>query len=67
MIGSAIAAVVSVGIGLMANSIGVGGLPGFLSFDFNKWGIFFLIAAIAIVVPFTLTVFLGKRREAQDA
>ncbi|HHX53016.1 MAG TPA: PTS system trehalose-specific EIIBC component [Erysipelothrix sp.] len=65
MIGSAIAAVISVGTGLMANSIGVGGLPGFLSFPFNKWGMFFLIALIVIVVPFALTVTLGKRQEAK--
>ncbi len=65
MIGSAIAGVTSVGIGLMANNVGVGGLPGFLSFNFNLWGYFFLIAAIVIVVPFTLTVVLGKRKEAK--
>ncbi|NLC41243.1 MAG: PTS system trehalose-specific EIIBC component [Erysipelothrix sp.] len=65
MIGSAIAAVISVGTGLMANTIGVGGLPGFLSFPFNKWGMFFLIALIVIVVPFFLTVTLGKRAESK--
>ena len=67
MIGSAIAAVISVGTGLMANTIGVGGLPGFLSFPFNKWGMFFLIALIVIIVPFTLTVTLGKRSETKAA
>ncbi|CCQ20679.1 Trehalose permease IIC component [Listeria monocytogenes N53-1] len=35
MIGSAIAAVVSVSSGVMANSIGVGGLPGILSLTLN--------------------------------
>lgn len=64
MIGSAIAAVVSVGIGLMANSIGVGGIPGFLSFNFDKWFIFLAIAIIACgIIPFALTVTLGKRKE----
>lgn len=63
MAGSAIAAVISVGIGLMANSIGVGGLPGFLSFNFDKWWIFGVIALVAIIVPFVLTVVIGKRVE----
>lgn len=67
MIGSGIAAVISVGLGLMANSIGVGGLPGFLSFNVDKWVIFGIIALVAIVVPFTLTVLYGKRVESRNA
>ena len=35
MIGSSIAAVISVGSGVMANSIGVGGIPGFYLSKFN--------------------------------
>lgn len=65
MIGSAVAAVMSVGFGLMANSVGVGGLPGFLSFNADKWLLFGLIALVAIVIPFTLTVWKGKQVEAQ--
>ena len=37
MIGSALAAIFSVGTGVMANSIGVGGLPGILSIKPNIW------------------------------
>lgn len=63
MIGSGIAAVISVGAGMMANNIGVGGLPGILSFNVNWWPLFILCAAIAIVVPFTLTVLRGRQVE----
>ncbi|WP_240920539.1 PTS system trehalose-specific EIIBC component [Erysipelothrix sp. HDW6A] len=66
MIGSSIAAVVSVGLGLMANSIGVGGLPGFLSFNADRWLLFGLIALIAMVVPATLTYMYGKRVEGNE-
>ncbi|MEG0328725.1 MAG: PTS system trehalose-specific EIIBC component [Erysipelothrix sp.] len=64
MIGSSIAAIISVGTGLMANSVGVGGLLGFLSFNIEDWGMFALITAIAIVIPFTLTVMYGKKKNA---
>ncbi|AMC94378.1 PTS maltose transporter subunit IIBC [Erysipelothrix larvae] len=65
MIGSGLAGMVSVGFELMANSIGVGGIPGFLSFNFNRWPLFFIIAIVfCIVIPFTLTVLYGKRKEA---
>lgn len=62
MIGSSIAAIISVATGTMAASIGVGGIPGILSilpqYMFN-----FLIAMIvAIVVPFALTFVVGKKK-----
>lgn len=63
MIGSAIAAVVSVGFGMMANTVGVGGLPGILAFNIKWWPIFILTSAIAIVVPFGLTVILGRKKD----
>lgn len=62
MIGSAIAGVMSVGMGLMANGIGVGGLPGFLSFNLVDWPKFFLIAAVAIIIPMGLTIAVGRKR-----
>ena len=62
MIGSAIAATVSVGSGVMAFSIGVGGLPGFLSIQPQHMVMFLVSMAIAIVVPFTLTLIVGKRK-----
>ncbi len=62
MIGSAVAGIMSVGMGLMANGIGVDGLPGFLSFNVPDYWKFFLIAAVAIVVPLTFTLFMGARK-----
>ncbi len=63
MIGSALAAVVSVGFGVMANSIGVGGLPGILSIKPQFMMIFALAMLIAIVVPFSLTLLFAKRKK----
>ena len=61
MIGSAIAAIVSVSSGVMANSIGVGGIPGFLSIQPKYMVVFVLCMIIAVVVPFVLTIFFDKR------
>lgn len=63
MIGSAIAAIFSVGTGIMANSIGVGGLPGILSIQPQHMGKFFIAMLIAIVVPFVLTITFSKNRK----
>ncbi|WAH35627.1 PTS system trehalose-specific EIIBC component [Alicyclobacillus dauci] len=46
-----------------AFSVGVGGLPGFLSIITNKWGAFFIGMAIAIIVPFVLTTILARTRK----
>ena len=62
MVGSGIAAVVSVSFDVMANSIGVGGLPGILSIQLKSMPIFALCMLITIVVPFTLTYMVGKRK-----
>jgi trehalose PTS system EIIBC or EIIBCA component len=62
MTGSAIAAVISVGSGVMANSIGVGGLPGILSIKPQFMGIFAIAMLVAIVVPFALTIVFHKRK-----
>jgi PTS system trehalose-specific IIC component len=62
MTGSAIAAVISVGSGVMANSIGVGGLPGILSIKPEFMGIFAIAMLVSIVVPFALTIVLHKRK-----
>lgn len=62
MIGSACAAVISIGTGVEAYSIGVGGLPGILSIKSPWWGSFLLAMATAIVVPFVLTFIIGKRK-----
>ncbi|MBC2478599.1 PTS trehalose transporter subunit IIBC, partial [Clostridium beijerinckii] len=56
MTGSAIAAIISVGSGVMANSIGVGGLPGILSIKPAFMMTFAICMVVAIVIPFVLTV-----------
>ena len=60
MIGSCCAAMISVGFGVEALSIGVGGLPGILSIKPEYWGLFLLAMAVAIVIPFTLTFIVGR-------
>lgn len=66
MIGSALAALFSVSTGVMASSIGVGGLPGILSIKPGFWLKFGIAMAIAIVVPFILTVILGQKKLAPE-
>lgn len=63
MIGSAIAAVVITSQHVEASSIGVGGLPGFLSIFPQYWSAFFIGMAIALIVPFALTMVLGKTKK----
>ena len=63
MIGSAIAAVFSVGTGIMANSIGVGGIPGILSIQGQHMFKFLIAMIIAIVVPFVLTIAFSKNKK----
>ncbi|WP_028044361.1 PTS system trehalose-specific EIIBC component [Candidatus Stoquefichus massiliensis] len=62
MTGSALAAIISVSTGTMAASIGVGGLPGILSILPKYWLTFFIAMVVAIVVPFVLTVIVGKKK-----
>lgn len=62
MIGSSIASMISVGFGVQAISIGVGGLPGILSIQPRFYGIFLAAMAVSAAVPFLLTYFVGKRR-----
>lgn len=62
MIGSAVAAVVCVATSTTANAIGVGGIPGILSIQPAYMLSFALCMLIAIVVPFVLTVSVGKKK-----
>ena len=62
MIGSAAAAIISVGSGVQALSIGVGGIPGILSINPQFWGSFALAMAAAIVIPFVLTWLVGQKK-----
>lgn len=67
MIGSSIAAVISVGSGVMANSIGVGGIPGILSIKPQNMPMFAVAMLVAIVVPFILTIIFNKRKVALNS
>lgn len=60
MIGSCCAAMISVGFGVEALSIGVGGLPGILSIKPEYYLIFLLAMVVAVVIPFTLTFIVGR-------
>lgn len=62
MIGSGIAGLVATTFNVMANSIGVGGIPGFLSIQTDSMAMFIVCMAIAIVVPFLLTVLFEKKQ-----
>ena len=62
MVGSAAAAVVCVFTSTTANSIGVGGIPGILSIQPAYMLSFAVCMAIAIAVPFVLTVLIGKKK-----
>ena len=62
MIGSAVAGVVCTATSTTANSVGVGGLPGILSIQSASMLSFALCMVIAIVIPFVLTVVMGKKK-----
>lgn len=62
MIGSCLAAIISTASSVTAASIGVGGLPGIISI-FPQYMVFFAIAMlVALVVPFVLTVMIGRKK-----
>ena len=62
MIGSAVAGVVCTATSTTANSVGVGGLPGILSIQPAYMLTFAICMVIAIVIPFVLTVAVGKKK-----
>ncbi len=62
MVGSAIAALVCGFSGVLANGIGVGGLPGILSIQPKFWGIYAVAMLIAIVIPMLLTMAVYKHK-----
>ena len=65
MIGSAIAGLICGLDGVMANGIGVGGLPGILSIKPQFWLIYSLAILVAIVIPLVLTIMVYKRKAAR--
>ncbi|MDG2942347.1 PTS trehalose transporter subunit IIBC [Bisgaard Taxon 10/6] len=62
MTGSACAALICGFAGVLAGSIGVGGLPGILSIQHQYWGFYALAMLVAIVVPIVLTMAVYKRK-----
>ncbi|NCU17517.1 PTS system trehalose-specific EIIBC component [Pallidibacillus pasinlerensis] len=61
IIGAAIAGAYITISDVQASSIGVGGIPGFLSIA-NSMGAFFIGMLIVIVVPFVITYIIAKRK-----
>lgn len=60
MIGSSAAGLLCTTMNVQANSIGVGGLPGFMAINVKYMGQFFICMAVAIALPMALTVFFRK-------
>ncbi|WP_108649579.1 PTS trehalose transporter subunit IIBC [Dongshaea marina] len=65
MVGSAIAACICGFGGVLANSIGVGGIPAILSVQTPFWGVYLCAMLVAIVVPVLLTLAVYKRKESR--
>lgn len=62
LVGSCMAAMISVSSGIMASSIGVGGIPSILSIKPNFMFMFFIAMLVALCVPFVLTTIVGKKK-----
>lgn len=60
MIGSGLAGLLSTTMNVQANAIGVGGIPGFLAINVKYMVPFFICMAVALIVPFVLTVAFRK-------
>lgn len=65
IVGSALAGAWILSQNVLASSIGIGGLPAFLSIFPENWGVFFIGMALALVVPFVLTLVIGKTKESR--
>ncbi|NAZ94674.1 PTS trehalose transporter subunit IIBC, partial [Vibrio toranzoniae] len=65
MVGSAVAGLICGLSGVMANGIGVGGLPGILSIKPQFWLIYSLAMLVAIIIPLGLTILVYKRKESR--
>ena len=62
LVGSCIAAMISVSSGVMASSIGVGGISGILSIKPQFMFMFFIAMIVAFCIPFILTTVVGKKK-----
>ena len=60
MIGSGVAGLLATTMNVQANSIGVGGLPGFMAIHVKSMIPFFICMAVAIAIPMFLTFFFRK-------
>ncbi|HCK8292541.1 PTS trehalose transporter subunit IIBC [Salmonella enterica] len=65
MIGSGLAGLLCGLNGVIANGIGVGGLPGILSIPPRYWQVYSMAMVIAIVIPVILTTFIYQRKHRQ--
>lgn len=61
MIGSGLAGMFATLMGVRANAIGVGGLPGILAIRAQDWLAFAIAMLIAIALPFVLTIFFRRQ------
>ncbi|MGL4977432.1 MAG: PTS system trehalose-specific EIIBC component [Cetobacterium sp.] len=66
IIGSALAATFSIGTGVLANSIGIGGIPAFLAVQPKYWINYILAILIAVITPFILTIIFYKISETKN-
>jgi PTS system trehalose-specific IIC component len=52
--------------GVLANSIGVGGLPGIFSIQTSDWGSFFIAMLVVFTGPLVLTYLYARREFAKQ-
>lgn len=62
MVGSACAALICGLSGVLANGIGVGGLPGILSIQPSFWSVYALAMLVAVLVPLVLTMLVYRHK-----
>ncbi|TDQ37452.1 PTS system trehalose-specific EIIBC component [Aureibacillus halotolerans] len=60
LVGSSIAGMFIAVNGVVASSVGVGGIPAFFSIPQNFWAIYAIAMAICLIVPFILTFLYGR-------
>lgn len=63
LIGSGIASGCSVVLQIQANAIGIGGLPAILSIPVAMWSRYLGVIALAIIIPFGLTLIFEARKK----
>ena len=61
MIGSSLAGLIATTYKVTSNAIGVGGLPGFIVIQPGSMAMFFVCMAVALVVPFVVTLFFNRQ------